>query len=304
VFDIILTYLLLASGIIANKFLLKSISPELFVGIRMAVAGFALVIWSLLRESKKFRWHHMRADIGSLVFISLCTTLLPSITKAFALKYMTASKTALLGSIDPFVTAMYAYILWQEKISLKQLMGMLIGCSGVILAIISTSATELQWGEFLYISYPELAALGSVIISRYGWILVQIMLKKERYRPAEINSVTMLTSGLLALLIAFFSGATVTVLPAERFQFVAVFFYTIIIGNLCGYTLYSYCLRRHSATWMSLSGFLVPVFVIILSRLLVHEEITANILFAAGLLFIGLLVFYFDSLKKVFNPSH
>lgn len=297
-FDIILTYALLATGIVANKYILHSISPDLFVGIRMFVAGLILFVGSLIREGKRFRWSYIRVDLPSLLFISLCTTLLPSLTKAFALKYMTASKTALLGSIDPFVTAVYAYILWQEKLSIKQVIGMMVGLLGVITAIISTSSTELAWGEFLYLSYPELAALGSVIISRYGWILVQMLLKKDRYRPAEINSITMLVSGALALGIAWWTGASIVVAPQERISFVALCAYTIIMGNLCGYTLYSYCLRRHRATWMSFSGFLVPVFVISLSRWLMHEELSWPLVGAAGLLFAGLCIFYYDELKK------
>lgn len=299
-FDIILTYLLLSSGIVANKFLLQGMSPDLFVGIRMFISGLILVPWNLQRTaSRREFWQTIKADIWSLLFIALCTTLLPAIIKAFALKYMTASKTALLGSIDPFVTALYAYILWSETLSLKKIAGIALGFCGVLISIFSTSPTEMAWGEFLYISYPELAALASVVISRYGWILVQLMLKKGRYKPTEINSMTMLVSGFLALCIAGLSGATVTVSCAATGWYVVVFAYTIIVGNLFGYTLYGYCLRKHSATLMSLAGFLVPVFVLLLSQCLGQEQLSLNLLFAGVVLFAGLCVFYSDDLGKM-----
>jgi drug/metabolite transporter (DMT)-like permease len=297
-FDIILTYLFLASGIVANKFLLQGMSPDLFVGIRMFVSGLILVPWNIRRSSSLTTfWQTIKTDAWSLLFIALCTTLLPAIIKAFALKYMTASKTALLGSIDPFVTALYAYILWSEKLSFKKIVGIFLGFCGVIISIFSTTATELAWGEFLYISYPELAAIASVVISRYGWILVQLMLKKERYKPTEINSLTMLVSGFLALMIALISGSAATsscIAP----QYIMIFAYTIIVGNLFGYTLYGYCLRKHSATLMSLAGFLVPVFVFSISHLLGREQLSLNFALAALVLFAGLCVFYFDDIKS------
>lgn len=295
-FDIVLVYFLLASGIVANKYLLASVSPDLFVGIRMFTAGLLLLPWSI--RCARTRLANVRADLPSLFFISLCTTLVPAVTKAFALKYMAASKTALLGSIDPFVTALYAYILWQERLSFKKILGMLIGLCGVVITILSTSAAEIQWGEFLHLSYPELAALGSVALSRYGWILVQLMLKKERYKPVEINSMTMLISGALALMIASLSGARFQIAPGCTGTFVIFFAYTVVIGNLCGYTLYSYCLKRHSATWMSFSGFLVPVFVFTISALLGREQLSYHFFIAGVLLFIGLSIFYYEDLRK------
>src|SRR6516165_10800893 len=106
--DIIATYALLSSGIVANKILLKYLAPDLFVALRMFISGVCLLPFALW-NSHRMKWHYMKEDIATIFFISLCTTLVPSITKAFAYKYMLASKTALLGSIDPFVTALYAY---------------------------------------------------------------------------------------------------------------------------------------------------------------------------------------------------
>jgi len=294
--DIIVAYTMLASGIVANKFLLKSISPDLFVGIRMFVSGVLLFAFSV-GSSHRLRWRYVREDIGVILFISLCTTLIPSTLKAFALDYMPASKYSLLGSIDPFVTAIYAYFLWNERLTLTKIMGMLIGFSGVLISIMSSMPAEQQWGQLLYLSYPEIAVIGSVIVSRYGWILVQGMLKKDRYMPVEINSLAMLFSGSFALCGALLRGAQVTIASPFIPQFIGIFLITIVIGNLIGYTMYSYCLKRHNATLMSLSGFMIPCFVYLFSQMLGFEKFSLNFIISLALLFCGVCIFYIDDLK-------
>lgn len=295
--DIISAYACLAAGIVANKFLLQSIAPDLFIGIRMFVSGLLLLPMAL-KNSPRLRWEYIKQDFGAIVFITVCTTLAPSLTKAFALKNMLASKTTLLGSIDPFVTAIYAYFLWNERLSSKKILGMLLGLVGVIIASLTTSATELKWGEFLFISYPELATFASVMVSRYGWIKVQTMLKGNRYTPMEMNSVTMVASGFFALLFAYFRGAQLPASTLVTPWFLMVFIFTIIAGNLLGYNLYSQCLKKHSATWMSLAGFLVPIFVLLFSKILGSEALTWNFFVSAAILFAGLCIFYYDDLAK------
>ena len=86
------------------------------------------------------------------------------------------SKVALIGSLDPFLTAIYAYFLWHEKLTRKKLIGILIGFTGSLVLIISHSAADMHelWGP---LSLAELAAFGSVCISRFGWIKIQQLLK-------------------------------------------------------------------------------------------------------------------------------
>ena len=294
-FDIILAYACLASGIVANKFLLQTMPFDLFIGIRMFVAGLILLPIAL-KNSPRLRFAYLKVDGGAILFITLCTTLIPSLTKAFALQNMLASKQTLLGSIDPFVTALYAYFLWNERLSPQKIGGMLLGLCGVIVASIAISPAEQQWGEFLYISYPELATLFSVILSRYGWIRVQTMLKGNRYTPTEMNSITMVLSGFTTLLVSYVRGAQFPAAALVTPWFLMVFIFTIVVGNMLGYNLYSTCLKKYSATWMSLAGFLVPIFVLLLSKLLGREALTLNFFISAALLFAGLCLFYYDEL--------
>src|SRR5581483_2603036 len=107
---IFLSYAFIASGISTNKVLLHYLPPTLFVGMRMLLAGLVLLAF-IYRSSERMRWRYIKHDIVLLTLIAGLTTFIPSVLKAYALKNMFSGKVALLGSLDPFITALYAYLL-------------------------------------------------------------------------------------------------------------------------------------------------------------------------------------------------
>ena len=293
---VFLSYALLASGIVTNKILLQIVPPTLLVGIRMLAAG--MILLATYFRSHRLHWRYLKEDAYILTIITLFTTLIPALLKAFALKYLVASKAALIGSIDPFVTALYVWILWHEKLSLTKLVGILIGLSGVTFSIVATGSikeTMLGWAVF---SLPEMAQIAAIFFGRYGWILVQDLLRKHRYMPAEINGITMLSSGLIALIYSVTTEPIALLAPCCPWKLAGLMAYTTIFGTVFGYTVYATMLKRHNATFMSLAGFSIPLFVSLLGWVFLNEKITLNFLIAAFLIFIGLIVFYWDELGK------
>jgi len=297
VYLLFLAYFLLASAFSANKVLLGWLPPTFFVGIRMLCAGLIMVIYNY-RKSKRMRFDYFKKDLLTICGIALFTTYFPSLLKAYGLSGLPSSKAAMIGSCDPFVTAMYAYALWREKLSFKQFLGIAVGFLGVMLLMASSSMPEQSLHAWLIFSWPELAALGAVVVGRYGWILVRSLLKKERYKPTEINGLSMVFSGVLALATSLvvdpISSITIPSIP----KFLLFFAYTIIAGNIFGYGLYAYCLKRYNLTLVSLAGFSIPVFVTIIGSLFLGEHLTFWFVVSSAIIFAGLLIFYRDNLRR------
>ncbi len=290
-FTIFFTFVLFTGGIMANKLLLCILPPTLFVGIRMLTAGFILFLYSWHRHKATLK--NIQRDWLALTGVAVFTTFLPSILKAYALSHLPAAQATLLGSIDPFVTAFYLYMLWGEKLTISKMVGILLGFIGVVLSINLTLLETTCVNALL----PQLAALGAVILSRFGWIMVQMKLRKNLYTPAQLNSIIMMESGLLALTASPWLDPARPIVIPSLWKFTGLMSFTVIFGNVIAYTLYGQLLKHHNATLISLAGFSIPVFTGILSWIFLGEKITINFLVSATIIFVGLIIFYRDELK-------
>lgn len=302
VYLLFLAYFLLASGFSANKVLLGWMPPTFFVGIRMLCAGLIMIAFNY-KKSHRMRWDYFKNDLLTILGIALFTTYFPSLLKAYGLKGLPSSKAALIGSCDPFVTAIYAYALWKEKLSFKQFVGIILGFIGVMLLLTSSSLSEQSLHAWFIFSWPELAALGSVVVGRYGWILVRSLLKKERYKPTEVNGFSMLFSGLLALITSFIIDPISSISIPSISSFLFFFSYTIIAGNIAGYGLYAYCLKKYHLTLVSLAGFSIPLFVTLIGWLFLGEQLTLVFGVSAVIIFSGLLVFNRDNIRRTISKN-
>lgn len=289
-FDILFACALLASGTTANKLLLRYMPVTFFVGLRMLLSGGILGIW-IYPQSQRLRLGYLRQDWIKLLLVSLCTTCLPTLFKAYALKHMPLQKASLLASFDPFVAALYGYILFHEKLGWQKFLGMAVGFSGIVFLLVSSSCSALS--SFYCLGLPECAALVSVFISRYGWIMVAQLITKDRYNTYEINSLMMIIGGTLSLFLSLYAGAFSTSFIAEfPVSLWLMLIYTVLIGNICAYSLWSSLFKKYSMSFMSLTGFSISIFSAVYGYFLFHEQLTVQFFVASCIIFLGLLIFY------------
>lgn len=282
--DALIAFALLASAITANKIVLCAIPATYFVALRMLSAGFLLLIYYYSATEQRI----VTKDLSKLCVIAAATTFIPSLLKAYALRELISSKAALLGALDPFVTALYAFVLWGEHLNKRQWFGIMLGflsiCSMSVIHACQTTAHA-----WLFFSYGELAALAAVFVSRAGWIGAQGLLKAERYTPPFLNGVLMILGGCYALISAFFAGEIVAVVWSWP-VFLALS-YTIIVGNIIAYSLYGYLLKRHSVTYVALASLLIPLFVHLYGPIIIGEPLSLTFFVAFTFMLGGLYIF-------------
>jgi drug/metabolite transporter (DMT)-like permease len=307
---LLLSYVFLASSISANKVILYALSPELLVGIRMAAASLILACYVYFREGYILPWKVLRKFFAGLVIIALCTTFFPSNLKAYALANMPSYKMAYFGTLDPLVAALYSYVWFYERLSWRQWLGIALGFCGMLILFSSSTPFEGHLKGLLILSYPELASLLAIIISRLGWIHGQQFLKKEHITPLQFNVFTMGVSGILCLAMVFMRGTSIIVpltfadipilhmrplsLLSSTAQLNALLMYTTLVGNVLGYTLYGYALKSHSATFVSLAGFLIPLLVKLLGWICLGEPLAWAFFVACMVTFMGVALFFYD----------
>lgn len=298
--DFVIPFFFLATGITANKLILKVWNPGLLVGVRMILAGIALLAVAFYKKRLNLLMR-IKKEWLYLLALAAFANFIPAILKAYALKNTLSSKVALIGSLDPFLTALYMYFLFHEQLNTKKWLGILLGFTGSIVLILAHNSvgTHELFGSF---SLAELAAFGTICFSRFGWIKIQQLLKTGVFNIKEINGICMFLGGIYSLTSTFiftpgaFSAAT-------DWKTLGILGYTIVGGNIIGYSLYSRLLKHHSATFVALAGFTMPLFIYVLGWLVVGEPLYPSFIVASAITFTGLLIFYQAEIKEALKAS-
>lgn len=119
-FFLLFVFFLISSAFIVNKYLALFFSPDLFVALRMGISGILLLI---IYCRDKYILKEAKENFLFLFLIALLTTFLPSLLRAYALKTISASRAVFWGALEPFVSAFYLYILYNQEVTKYQIVG-------------------------------------------------------------------------------------------------------------------------------------------------------------------------------------
>ncbi len=292
---ILLLYALFASVFTIGKIALVHASPALLVGIRMSLAGLCLIGFVAIFRSGQFK---LSSYTWWRVFLlGLINIYLVNILEFEALRNLSSFKTCFFYSLSPFLSALFAYFLLNERLSSKKWLGLIVGMSGVLpLMVIQSSREDIQ--DFFQLpSINELLIFLAVCASVYGWILMRQVIQKDGFSPIMANGVSMAFGGLLALThFGLFEGFA---LPAAVDLPVVIVctLLLLVISNFICYNLYGYLLQHYSVTFLSFAGFSTPFFTALFGWLLLGEKVTWEFYLAAGLVFCGLILFYREEMQ-------
>ncbi|HRN77857.1 MAG TPA: DMT family transporter [Candidatus Dependentiae bacterium] len=310
-FLIILLYALLASTFTLGKAALDYGRPFFLIAVRMFVGGGILLSYQYFADRSKFYLKTKDLFLFSQIF--LFHIYLSYMLEFWALEYLSAASVGLIYNISPFVTAIFSYFLFHERLSGKQNLGLIIGFFGLLPIIMQQTPEEIAVGSF-YVSLPELALFISVAAACYGWIVMKQLLDRG-YTPVMVNGVGMIVGGSMALLTSLWWDGLPVIKPAESEGLIRPFLINIlgshgagiaifawyalllvVVANIIFYNLYGELLKKYSATFLSFVGFITPLFAALFGWLMRGEEVTWH--FFASVIFVtfGLYVFYQDEL--------
>lgn len=310
---IIVLYLVLALSFTMSKGVLAHAAPVFFIGVRMVVAGLFLLAYC-----RFFKKHRAKIHTDTLWIFAQLTVFHVFITYVFefwALETVSASTDALFFNASSFITALLSLILYKERLSGKQWLGLGIGFVGFLpllyaqQAMCSPTPTINMLGMLtscLSFSRAELLLIIAVVSGAYGWLLMQQLVRTHSYSPIFVNGVSMFWGGVISLVVSFLTETTFikTTAPGTFWIYdvpMVIWYMTILIilTNFISYNLYGFLLKSHSATFIALAGGLTPIFTALFDWLLFGECITWHFVATVLLVCLGLLVFYIDELKAM-----
>ena len=285
---IFLLYALNGTTFTVSKILVGHSSPIFIVGIRMIIAGLALLGYYRFVLGKKIKVP--RKAIIYLVQSTLCNIFIPYCLRYWALQYVTATKTSFFYNLLPFITHTLACLIGIEKGSWKKTTALFIGCLGIIPILLSNPCTEDVLGCFYFVSLPELALLGTVTAFAYSWIVIQKIVKTYRVSPFLLNGINMFCGGVLAMIVSLIFETNHTI--SAPIEFAWWLLIIIIITNFICYNLYAVLLKNFSTTLISFASLTMPFFAALSGWAYFGESVSWHNFISSAMTLIGLYIFY------------
>jgi drug/metabolite transporter (DMT)-like permease len=276
-----------------GKMLVSHASPMLVTGLRMGFAGLCLLMYLYFKKGLpkglgKKEW-------VSLILLGLVSIFFTNVLEFYSLQKLSSSKVCFLYSLSPFLTALFSYLHFKEKMTRKKWLGMGVAFASIMIGFLdSLSLNKLH----ISFSLADFAMLLAVIFSVYGWILLRILVKNS-ISHVFANGISMLIGGSIAL---FVSGVSEPSLISTLKNLHPAFYLTIIlitiISNFICYNLYGHLLKRFTATFMSFFGLLSPLFATIHGFFILNETPNLPILLSTPCILLGLFIFYQEELRQ------
>jgi drug/metabolite transporter (DMT)-like permease len=289
---IILLQALFATSFPMGKYLMNFASPLFLSGTRMLLAGSILLIYEYFRSSTAF--HLQKKHLWTFFQITVLGMYATYALRLYALRVLPVWKVSFFYNFSPFLTALFAYLLFNQKLSLKQWMGLSIGFIGMIPILISSTPAEASIGES-FISWYEIFLIISVSLHCYSWILIQKLVRYKNYRTSIVTGICMASGGFISLVNAFILEGTPNV--SDPAAFCKGLLIMIFVSNILCHNIYAGLLKNYSATFMSFTSFLSPIFAALYGWAFFQEKISWHFYVSIIIVLAGLYIFYQDELK-------
>lgn len=259
---------------IGNRYL----PPLSFGAWRFFLGAICLYFWVLRRRGEVW---HKRRDFGPLMLLGLLQTTIMGGALHFGSSLVKSGLTPVVLYSYPFFYTFMAFILLKENLSWKQITGMLLGFVGLVLAVDPWRA---------YLTGPEIAGLIILLCGAVSWGLASVYLKarfKEHDKLAVTTYQMLYGSVVLFLVAALIEGGV-------HFSWepvaLGIISYTNLFTSALGFAILLTVQTRYPAGSTSVYLFLVPVFGVTFSSLILGEKLTLNLLLGLALVALGIVI--------------
>ena len=299
-FLIFFLYAVWTSSFAIGKMTLAVCPPIFLTSIRMLFAGMILFTFLWIRKKEELKI--LKSQLFPLLMLAIFSIYLSNIFEFWGLKHLPASKTCFIFSLSPIFAALFSFIHFKEKISLKKTLGLSIGIVGMLPVIIQQTKSEQNIGGMGFFSWPTLAIVGAALCSVYGWVLLRLLVKdsKTSISPLTANCYSMLIGGGFALIHSLFidSWSPLPIVAGGTATFVQGILLMTFVSNILCYNLYGYLLKKYTATFLSFMGLLSPFFASLTGWFILGEIPSITILGSTSIVILGLWIVYQEEIKQ------
>lgn len=273
----ILLCVLFGANAVAIKISLAGLGVFTTAGIRFGIAAVVILLWALLTGKPvrvSFYQFKLMVVLGLIFYVQLSLFYL-------GLSRTTASHGTLIANILPFVVLVLAhYFIEEEFISLKKVIGLILGFCGVLLLLGDAGQLDRD------VLVGDLFVLSAVLI--WGGNAIYTKRIIGSFQPSLITLYPVAISAPLFLLTALFLDREMvryvdgSILTAMAYQA----FVTASFG-LIGWTM---MIKRYGASTLHSFIFIMPISGVFFGVVMLGEPLTMGLIGSIILVTVGLIV--------------
>lgn len=288
----ILCTLFWAGAFIAGKVGVKEIPPFSLAFFRFLVA--TAIIFPIMIKYEEKNWKLKKADLPNIIALGMIGMFGYHALFFTALKYTTAINSSMIGATNPMMTSILASMLIGEKLGLKRIGAILLAFSGVVLTI---SNGQIEVIKNISFNIGDIIMLLAVAC----WAIYSVISKKvmPKYSPLIITSYSFLVC-LIALIPFTLMEKPMTYLPYVTWKGWLSVVYMAVFASVIGYLVQQISIKAIGPSKTMSFINLVPVFSILLSALILRENVTTIKLISVVIIICGV---FLNSKLKVKTES-
>ncbi len=266
---------------IFTKVLYQSFEPMSLGFLRFLIASIFMLPIFFLQKNQPSLVKAIKI-VGPFTIFSTLNVMLFLI----GIKTTTANSGQIIYSDVPLVTAILSYFLIKERLSRTKKFGIILGFIGIILVII---LPIFQKG----ITTGDLTGNIIILIATLAWAMYGIMSKKiieKGFSLITISTVSFIISTIVFFIAMLFTAKKDFISPVfiGNNLIVLLFFGGVI--TVGAYVLLQWAIKHTSPTIAQMNQYVSPLATFTGSAIVLKEKLTAEFVFGAILVLIGLFI--------------
>lgn len=265
-------------------------STLLFAGLRFLLAGImTVVIYSVAR--KRFLKPRLK-NVGKIATVSLFQTVIQYIFFYVGLANTTGVKgTVITGANSFFMILCASLIFHQEKLTLKKIVACAVGFLGIVLINIDGLNFNFNITGDLFVLFSSMAhGMSGALLKKYS----------NDEDPVVISGYQFMMGGFVMCIAGLVAGGVVSVGDIKA---LGVLLYLAMLSAVA-YSLWGVLLKFNPVSKVSVYSFMIPVFGVFLSNLLLSEKSNVapvNLIVALILITFGITLLNYK--KETYNKE-
>jgi len=215
----------------------------------------------------------------------------------WGVEHSLASNASVLTLTIPVLTAMMAVLLLGERMTLLRWLSFALAIAGVLMV------SDIDWKSVSIFRGTYLAGNLLILASCLGSAFYNTYTKKllETFNPVELLVYSFLVTDIeLAVMMLVFERSPIAAFMSLGAGVWASLLTIAVFSLSVSMLLYFWVIERIDVTQASLSIYLLPVFGVLLSTLVVREKITVQLVFGGLMVFAGtFLVTVYEERKRM-----